>query len=143
MLKRKVITAIFATLLSIFLIAAWFAYADGEGLIAVLPMTVFISMVAVPAILLYGVPVSFLSEKVTEGLSNKKRIFSSFAIHVLFGFAFIFFVGLLFDTQELFSDFNQFWRSNEIIIFASLVTSICFWLIDEGVRACSFIERTD
>src|SRR4051812_24194357 len=113
MLKRKIITAIFATLLSIFLIAAWFAYADGEGLLAVFQMAFFISVIAVPAILLYGVPVSFLSEKVTERLSNKQRIFSSFAIHALFGFAFIFIVGLLFDTRELFSDFNQFWRSNE------------------------------
>ena len=117
MLKRKIVTTILATLLSILLIAAWFAYADGEGLLAVFPMAFFISIIAIPAILLYGVPVSFLSEKLTAKFSNKKRIYSALAIHILFGFAFIFIVGLLFDTQELLSDFNQFWRSNEIIIF--------------------------
>ncbi|WP_339251040.1 hypothetical protein NSQ43_13640 [Sporosarcina sp. FSL W8-0480] len=134
MLKRKILTLILASLLSILLIAAWFVYADGEELLAVFPMAFFISWFAIPVILLYGLPVSLLSEKLTKRHSNNKRICWSFVIHIIFGLGLIFIVGLLFESQTLLQDFSQFWRSNEIFFIASIITSICFWIIDESLR---------
>ncbi|MFJ7935645.1 hypothetical protein [Sporosarcina sp. NPDC096371] len=143
MLKRKILTLIFASLLSISLISSWFAYADGEELKALFPMAFFISWIAIPAILLYGLPVSFLSEKLTEQFSNNQRICWSFVIHVIFGFGFVFIAGLLFESQTLLWDFNQFWRSYEIIFIASIITSVCFWVIDESLRTCPLIKKTN
>lgn len=143
MLKRKVLTLIFASLLSILLIAAWFVYADGEELLAVFPMAFFISWIAIPVILLYGLPVSFISEKLTERFLNNQRICWSFIIHVLFGLGFVFIVGLLFESQTLLQDFNQFWRNYEIFFIASIITSVCFWLIDESLRICLLIKKTN
>ena len=143
MIKRKVFTLIFASLLSILLIAAWFVYADGEELLAVFPMAFFISWIAIPAILLYGLPVSFISEKLTERFLNNQRICWSFIIHVLFGLGFVFIIGLLFESQTLLQDFNQFWRSYEMFFIASIITSVCFWLIDESLRICLLIKKTN
>ena len=61
-LKRKLLTLIVASLLSISLITPWFVFTEGEELIAFFPMALFISRVALPVILLYGIPVSFISE---------------------------------------------------------------------------------
>ena len=143
MLKRKVLTLIFASLLSILLIAAWFVYADGEELLAVFPMAFFISWIAIPVILLYGLPVSFISEKLTERFLNNQRICWSFIIHVLFGLGFVFIIGLLFESQTLLQDFNQFWRSYEMFFIASIITSVCFWVIDESLRICLLIKKTN
>ncbi|MDW0117159.1 hypothetical protein QTL97_09440 [Sporosarcina thermotolerans] len=136
MLKRNILTLTFASLLSILLIAAWFVYADGEELLAVFPMAFFISWFAIPVILLNGLPVSLLSEKLTKRFSNNQRICWSFVIHAIFGLGFIFIVGLLFESQTLIRDFSQFWRSYEMFFIASIITSICFWVIDECLRFC-------
>ena len=138
--EKKILTFIFASLLSIILIAAWFVYADGEELLAVFPMAFFISPIAIPAILLYGLPVSFLAEKSTEQFTNNQRIFSSFVIHIFFGLGFVFIVGLLLEYQMLLQDFNRFWRSYEMFFIASIITSVCFWVIDESLRTC-FLKK--
>ncbi|MCT2536046.1 hypothetical protein NC661_08995 [Aquibacillus koreensis] len=143
MLKRKLLTLIFATLLSISLLASWFVLTEGEELIAFFPMALFVSWIAIPAILLYGLPVSFLSEKLTKQFANRQRICWSLVIHVIFGIGFIFFIGLLFETQTVLTDFNQFWRSYGIIFMASILTSVCFWGVDESLRYCSILKSTN
>ncbi|WP_214482263.1 hypothetical protein [Bacillus sp. SM2101] len=142
MLKRKILTLIFASLLSISLIAFWFVFTDGEELIAFFPLALWISLIAIPVILIYGLPVSFLSEKLTKQFTNNKRIFWALVIHVVFGFGFVFIAGLIFETEMLIWDFIQFWRKYEVFLFPSLVTSICFWGVDEVIRFYSLIKDT-
>ena len=55
MFKRKFITLIFSTLLSMILIAVFFVIADGEELSLIFPIAFSISGIALPTILLYGV----------------------------------------------------------------------------------------
>lgn len=136
MLKRKILTLLVSTLCSIFFIASYFALAEGEGLLAIFPMAVFISWIAIPAILLYGFPINVLSEKLTSSISSNYRIIWSFLIHIIFGVSFVFIVGLLFEAQMLLTNFNTFWNSYEIIFIASIGISICFWIVDEGLKCC-------
>jgi hypothetical protein len=137
MLKRKILTLFISTISSIILIASYFTLVEGEGLLAIFPMTIFVSLIAIPAILLYGLPIHLLSEKLTSSFSSIYRIVWSFLIHIIFGVSFVFIVGLLFETQILLTNFNSFWKSYEIIFIASIGISVCFWLVDEGLKYCN------
>ena len=136
MLKRKILTLFISTICSIFLIAAVYAFVDGEGFLAIFPMALFISWIALPVIFLYGFPVSLLSEKLTSSISSNYRMLCSLLIHIIFGVSFVFIAGLLFETQTLLTNFNAFWNSYEVIFIASIGISLCFWFIDEGLKCC-------
>lgn len=135
MFKRKFITLIFSTLLSMILIAVFFVIADGEELSLIFPIAFSISGIALPTILLYGLPISLISEKLTSSFSKIQRIFWSFLIHIFFGAIFVFIVGLLFETQTLLTNFNDFWNSYSIIFIPSIVISLFFWIVDECIRS--------
>lgn len=143
MLKRKLLTLFLGSLVSISLIASWFVFADGEELIAFFGMALTIGLVAIPAILLYGIPVSFLSDKITKSFSNYQRIGWSLVIHVFFGISFVFIAGLLFETKMLLTDFSRFWQYYEFIFIASVFTAICFWIVDQGIKYCRLIKNTN
>ncbi len=136
MFKRKILTLFIATICSIFLIATVYAFVDGEGVLAIFPMALFISWIALPAILLYGFPISLLSEKLTNSITSNYRILWSLFIHIVFGISFVFIVGILFETQTLLTNFSAFWNSYEVIFIASIGVSIWFWFIDEGLKCC-------
>ena len=114
---------------------------DGEGVLAIFPMALFISWIALPVILLYGFPISLLSEKLTNSITSNYRILWTLLIHLVFGISFIFIVGVLFETQIILTDFSAFWNSYEVIFIASIGVSLCFWLIDEGLKCCKFSQK--
>ena len=141
MLKRKILTLFISTICSIFLMATVYAFMDGEGVLAIFPMALFISWIALPVILLYGFPISLLSEKLTNSITSNYRILWTLLIHLVFGISFVFIVGVLFETQIILTDFSAFWNSYEVIFIASIGVSLCFWFIDEGLKCCKFSQK--
>jgi hypothetical protein len=142
LIRRKLLTLIIATFVSISTITIWFIISDDEGMSAFLPMGYLISLFALPAILLYGLPVSFLSEKLTKSDASNWRMVKTFIIHFFFGMSYIFIAGFIQSDRTLFTDINQFWRSNEMYFIASTLTSIFIWGIDEILRLCPKFKST-
>lgn len=91
----------------------------------------FISLYVIPLILLFGVPVSILSDKVTLNLTGFIRLVCAFFIHVFFGVVFSFIFVLLADGSLLtpLSD-----PIDRVILLGASLTSIVFWFVDEIIR---------
>ncbi|TCT17586.1 hypothetical protein EDD68_1274 [Melghiribacillus thermohalophilus] len=134
MFKRKVFTVVSATMISVSLMSFWFIFTEGENITSFFQLAFFISLYAFPVILLYGLPVSLLSEKITKGSSDRKRMWMSFMIHAAFGMGFIFLVGLIFEFSMLVTGLSRYWQIYMDMFIASTLTAIIFWAIDEGVR---------
>ncbi|MBO8171761.1 MAG: hypothetical protein H0Z33_07720 [Bacillaceae bacterium] len=94
----------------------------------------FISLVATPVILVYGVPVSLLSDYVTKPYHNRKRATLAFIIHLGFGLGFVFIIGMILDFETLLNNFAFFWSNAEFYFIASTTASFLFWLSDEILR---------
>ncbi|MBO8155089.1 MAG: hypothetical protein H0Z32_01400 [Bacillaceae bacterium] len=133
-MKRRVFTVISATILSVSLISFWFIFTEGENITSFFQLALLIILYAFPVILLYGLPVSLLSEKITKGCSDRKRMWMSFIIHVSLGMGFIFIVGFIFEFRMLVTELSRFWQIYIDMFIASALTTIIFWAIDEGTR---------
>ena len=125
MIKRKIATTLIATPLSLLVIFAVF-FGEWRQPLELIVMTGTFSLWISPFILLYGVPVTFLSDYVSMPLSEKNRILFAFIIHLLFGilFGFIFpmnaqlpFSGVMFEVAFVFATIVAlfFWSTDEIL----------------------------
>ncbi|GEL78505.1 hypothetical protein [Tenuibacillus multivorans] len=83
-------------------------------------LTGFILVFATPIIFVCGVPVSLLSDFVTRLFFGKVRSIMAFIIHISFGSLYGF---ILFSALEV-----------EIYLYAAVISSIIFWLVDEVLR---------
>lgn len=97
-----------------FVIGSYREYGSQEMFLGYIVVSYYI----VPAIFLYGIPVSLLSDWVTKGL-KKMRIILAFFIHAGFG---AFFPYIL--AGELYKSFA----------IPGLICAVTFWVIDEILR---------
>jgi hypothetical protein len=93
-----------------------------------------ISLFVLPGVLLYGLPVSVLSDKLTKSLSGVKRVLLSLVIHLFFGLSFVFIIGIFIAPENLFTSFNQFWRDAYLFFAFSTLVSLLYWSVDEVLR---------
>ncbi|SES63688.1 hypothetical protein SAMN05216389_101184 [Oceanobacillus limi] len=133
MIKRKILTMLFAIPVSLFVIFAVF-FGEWKQPFELVVMTGAFSLILSPIIILYGAPVSFLSEYLSKRFTANKRIAVAFVIHILFGVAF----GIIFPFDASFSLFGV--KMDLAIIFAS-ITALFFWAIDELLRKNNFHTR--
>ncbi|UOQ86574.1 hypothetical protein [Gracilibacillus salinarum] len=127
MIKRKLITLLLATPISLCFIFA-IIFGEWKQPRELMVMTGVFSLWTSPIILVYGVPVTFLSDFLCKRFTGKLRTWFAFLVHIFFGILF----GLLFPMgATLFSllviDINF------VTLFAT-ITAIFFWLIDEVIR---------
>ncbi len=89
MIKRKIITTLLATPFSLFLIFSIF-FGEWRQPLELVVMTGMFSLFISPYVILYGVPVTFLSDYLSRKL-KRARIYVAFIVHIFFGalFAFI------------------------------------------------------
>lgn len=142
MFKRQALKFIVSALFSISFIALYFTVSEKEGFLAFFPIMLFVSYFALPLMLFYALPVSLISEKWTQSLSERVRISASLLVHLGFGGIFVFLIGPLFEPGLFFQDFSGYWRMHESFFFAAVFSSFSFWLIGEAVR-CSERRRVD
>lgn len=88
MFKRKGIACLLTVLLVIPMLGFCFMLIEGSGMRDVLELTVFAAIVVTPVILLFGVPVSILSDKVNNRFNGGKRVVMSLFTHLLLGIGF-------------------------------------------------------
>jgi len=134
LIKRKAITFFFATILSITFILI-FIFGEWEKPFELIPMIGIYSLLFSPIILVYGVPVTFLSDYLTKRFKGFKRVILALLIHLFFGMFFTFVYGIIFESSDLFSNFNNYWVGEGGLNFiAGIMTSFFFWTVDEVIR---------
>ncbi|WP_243300065.1 hypothetical protein [Bacillus litorisediminis] len=125
---RKLLVFFFTSIVSVPTIAYLF---NDYSLPANLGLLGFISLYVIPLILLYGVPISIFSDKVTLKISGFIRFVCAFFIHLFFGFVFACLFALITDFSLL-TPLND--PIDRFILLGASGTSIVFWLIDELLR---------
>lgn len=134
MIKRKVITFVIATILTITFVLA-FIYGEWRNPYEFFPMIGIYSLFFSPFFLLYGAPVTFFSDYITKRFTGVKRVVSAFIIHLVFGMSFTFIFVFFTTTRNLFRDFDNYWgKGMDEFFIAATVASFLFWAIDEILR---------
>ncbi|MCA0969238.1 hypothetical protein LCM20_01385 [Halobacillus litoralis] len=124
MLKRKILTTIIATPLSLLIIFAMF-FGEWSMPLEVLAMSFTFALWLSPIVILYGVPMTLLSDLVSGKFFKRYRRTAAFLIHIAAGFLF----GFIAPMD------HHVWGEvvNGTLIFATLA-AIAFWAIDEWLR---------
>ncbi|WP_407268297.1 hypothetical protein [Radiobacillus sp. PE A8.2] len=126
MIKRKIVTVLLATPVSLLLIFSLF-FGEWRQPFELIVMTGMFSLFISPFIILYGVPVTFLSDYLGKQLTGNVRILIAFIVHLFFGVSF----GIIFKMGSEISLFVV--EVNVASIFAT-ITALIFWAIDELLR---------
>lgn len=136
MLKRKGIVFLFTVLLAIPMLGFIFMLIEGSGMWDALELMVFVAVFVTPVILLYGVPVSILSDKINNRFNGVKRVISSLFTHLFLGISFpLFFI--LTDGSWLNNGGNLY------LLTAAVIPSFLFWGMDEVLRRRYFFSMED
>lgn len=125
MVKRKVLTTLIATPVSVLVILILFS-GGWDDLLGLAFLTGVFSLGAFSHILVYGVLVTFLSDLLTKRIEGNSRIILALAIHLILA-------GLLGWWFPIF-DFEVIKSSVNSGFVYALITGFCFWVIDELLR---------
>lgn len=120
MLKRKVLSAIFTAIIVSLIMALQVRL---EGL-----TPPFILLYAIPAVFIYGLPVSVLSDIVTKKLYGFIRRVIAFFIHLFFGLVFNYLLNFYVLNEKGTTPFMGPFG------FAPVISAIVFFLLDEYLR---------
>ncbi|MFS0673527.1 hypothetical protein [Ornithinibacillus sp. 179-J 7C1 HS] len=132
MIKRKIVTTLLATPMSLIVIFAVF-FGEWKQPFELVTMTAMFSIYLAPFIILYAIPVTFLSDYVGRRFVGNVRVSVAFMVHLVFGVLF----GFIFPSNASFSLYGV--EIDTAIIFAS-ITALLFWTIDELLRKNNFQE---
>ncbi|WP_391119796.1 hypothetical protein [Psychrobacillus sp. L3] len=131
MIKRKILAFIWTTIISAPIIGLFFMLIEGSTIRDVPSLIAFTSMYAIPVTLLFGVPVSILSDKMNNHFDGNKRVFFSLIVHLIFGTSFVVLFMLILDSRFILTDFNGF---DSYFVVASTLISFIGWGMDEILR---------
>lgn len=128
MFKRKGIAFLLTVVLTIPMLGFSFMLIEGSGVRDALELMVFAAIYVTPVILLYGVPVSILSDKINGRFNGVKRVLLSLFTHLFLGLSFpLFFI--LVDGSQLNNGGNLY------LVAAAVIPSFVFWGMDEVLRS--------
>lgn len=129
MIIRKLLTFFLACILIPAIIALFSLSSSGEfiGWFWVFFMS------GAPLLLLYGMPISFLSDKITKKLSPFIRLVVSFVVHLFFGIILVFII--LFLVNERWDELSR------LFLVCSTVGAFVVWGIDEVLRKVADWEK--
>lgn len=126
MCKRKLLAFIYTILISAPIVSFCFMIIEGST-IKEIPGLVFTYIIAIPVTLIYGVPISILSDMMLNNqFSGKKRGFCSLIVHLFFGLSFVYLIMVL-DSRFYLTQFNRF---DLYFLVASTIISFIFWAMD-------------
>ncbi|MGC4379077.1 hypothetical protein WD019_19475 [Fictibacillus sp. Mic-4] len=94
--------------------------------------SLFVFLYSLPGVVLYGLPVSVLSEYVTKHV--KRRKIYSFIIHLLFGVTFVFFFQTITEQRIAIRELQTILNKYGLIMIFSTLSSVLFWFIEEVKR---------
>ena len=131
MFKRKILAFIFTVIISAPIIGLFFMLIEGSTIQEVPALIIFTSMYTIPITLLFGIPLSILSDKMSKHFSGKKRVFSSLFYHLFFSTSFVIIFMLILDSRFILIDFNA---GDSYFLVASTLISFIGWGMDEILR---------
>lgn len=85
MIKRKILAFICTVIISAPIIGLSFMLIEGSTIRELPALIAFTSIYAIPVILLFGIPISILSDKINNRFEGNKRVFFSLNVHLFFG----------------------------------------------------------
>jgi hypothetical protein len=129
--KRKLFAFILTIIIAAPIIGLCFMFIENSTIGEVPGLIAFTSIYAIPVTLLYGVPVSIISDKICDRMYGFKRVFSAFSVHIIFGISFTFFFILITDSRSILTNYNGF---DIYFLLASTVSALVFWGMDEILR---------
>lgn len=106
MFIRKILAFIYTVIISAPIIGFSFMLIEGSTIQEIPGLIAFASMYMIPIIILFGVPVSILSDKICDRFIGSKRVLSSLAVHLFFGISFTFLFIIITDSRFIFTNFS-------------------------------------
>ena len=131
MFKRKIYAFILTVIVGIPIVGFCFMIVERSSISEVPGLIIFASIFVTPVTLLFGVPVSILSDKMNEKFFGIKRLVAALAFHLFFAILFTFFFILIADSRSFITNYNGF---DTYFLVASTVISFVFWGMDEMLR---------
>ncbi|AWE06978.1 hypothetical protein DCE79_05990 [Lysinibacillus sp. 2017] len=131
MFKRKLLAFICTAIISVPIIGLVFMFIEGSTLTELPALIAFTSIYAIPVTLLFGIPVSILSDKMNNRFDSNKRVFFSLVVHLFFSTSFIVLLILILDSRFILTNFNSF---DLYFLVAATLISFIGWGMDEILR---------
>lgn len=131
MFKRKIYAFILTVIVGIPIVGFCFMIVERSSISEVPGLMIFASIFVTPVTLLFGVPVSILSDKMNDKFFGIKRLVAALAFHLFFGIVFTFFFILIADSRSFITNYNGF---DTYFLVSSTVISFVFWGMDEMLR---------
>jgi hypothetical protein len=103
---------------------------EGSSAKAIPGLIIFTYIFAIPVILIYGLPVSILSDKLNNRFIGIKRSIYSLLVHLTFGIIFVYLL-MIIDSRFYLTEFNDI---DLYVLTGSIIISVAFWLMDETIR---------
>ena len=94
-------------------------------------LTLFVLIFATPIVLIFGMPVTFLTDLITNRLQEMKRRYAAFVIHLFFAVCFVVIFILLDQGRLIFTQFN---RGDLYFLLPAVIYSFVGWYVDERLR---------
>ncbi|MFE5318122.1 hypothetical protein ACFQ88_05365 [Paenibacillus sp. NPDC056579] len=135
MFKRKLLAFICTIIISAPIVGICFMLIE-ESTIKEIPGLIFTYIIAIPVTLIYGIPISMLSDILNNQVRGKRREFFSLIVHLFFGICLI----MVLDSRFYLTEFNMF---DLYFLVASTIISFIFWAVDEILRKYYFNIRAD
>lgn len=131
MFKRKIYAFILTVIVGIPIVGFCFMIVEKSSISEVPGLIIFASIFVTPVTLLFGVPVSILSDKMNDKFIRIKRVVGALVFHLFCGIVFTFFFILIADSRSFITNYNGF---DAYFLTASAVISFIFWGMDEMLR---------
>lgn len=129
MLIRKSLAFLFTLIIAGPILGYCFMLMEGSSMHEVPGLILFTYYVGAPIILLFGVPISVLSDKLNDKFRGIKRILYTFMFHFSCGFLFVFTL-MLIESKFILS--NLYFDS--FLVVSSSILAVTFWGMDEILR---------
>ena len=104
---------------------------EGSTIQEVPALIAFTSMYIIPITLLFGIPLSILSDNMNKHFYGEKKVFSSLFVHLFFGTSVVIIFMLALDSRFILTDFNA---GDLYFLVASTIISFIGWGMDEILR---------
>ncbi|PKR78287.1 hypothetical protein CEY16_00580 [Halalkalibacillus sediminis] len=124
MIKRKVLTSLLATPLSLMVIFV-VMFGEWKDPLELVVMSLMFCLFLAPYILFYAIPATLISDYITRKLNGLRRTGVALCVHLIFGMSFVLILSIFNTVRE---------SEVEIVFISGVVVAIFFWVIDEIVR---------
>ncbi len=121
MIKKKLVSTLLTAIITTLILALNVRFNGGTPSFLLFPYSLVFVMV-------YGLPVSVLSDLVTKKIHGFSRLTVAFIIHISFGLSFIYFLSLIEP------DFGGLGPFDNLYGVTAVIGSIIFFVLDEYLR---------